>query len=171
MAASVLRFMNIQVIYLYFSFWFIDLFFLSLMNIVVNVLYLNLMPRDTYMFLCSLVKVFVSVVLFLLQVNMRLKWVLENNEQVKKLVREGNVMFGTIDCWLIYKLSEGKVAFPSSFFLALSFAFGFCCFSHIFLVYFSLFFFLFLPQSCSSLLFCFLSCFFFSCPSFKLFTF
>ncbi|XP_037776632.1 putative glycerol kinase 5 [Penaeus monodon] len=24
-------------------------------------------------------------------------------------VQEGNVMFGTIDCWLIYKLSEGKI--------------------------------------------------------------
>ncbi|XP_069993335.1 glycerol kinase 5 isoform X3 [Penaeus vannamei] len=51
-----------------------------------------------------------SVLRFMnIQVNMRLKWVLENNEQVKKLVREGNVMFGTIDCWLIYKLSEGKI--------------------------------------------------------------
>ncbi|XP_042855882.1 putative glycerol kinase 5 isoform X2 [Penaeus japonicus] len=51
-----------------------------------------------------------SVLRFMnIQVNMRLKWVLENNERVKKLVQEGNVMFGTIDCWLIYKLSEGKI--------------------------------------------------------------
>ncbi|XP_047468495.1 putative glycerol kinase 5 [Penaeus chinensis] len=51
-----------------------------------------------------------SVLRFMnIQVNMRLKWVLENNERVKKLVQEGNLMFGTIDCWLIYKLSEGKI--------------------------------------------------------------
>ena len=40
---------------------------------------------------------------------MRLKWVLENNEMVRHLANEGHVMFGTIDTWLVYKLTEGKV--------------------------------------------------------------
>lgn len=44
-----------------------------------------------------------------LQVNMRLKWVLENNEMVRHLANEGHVMFGTIDTWLVYRLTEGKV--------------------------------------------------------------
>lgn len=43
------------------------------------------------------------------QVNMRLKWVLENNEMVKHLANEGHVMFGTIDTWLVYRLTEAKV--------------------------------------------------------------
>lgn len=45
----------------------------------------------------------------LFQVNMRLKWVLENNEMVRHLANEGHVMFGTIDTWLIYRMTEGKV--------------------------------------------------------------
>lgn len=40
---------------------------------------------------------------------MRLKWVLENNEMVRELANKGHVMFGTIDTWLVYKLTEGKV--------------------------------------------------------------
>lgn len=43
---------------------------------------------------------------------MRLKWVLENDERVRKLAHKGHVMFGTIDTWLIYKLTEGKVNHP-----------------------------------------------------------
>ncbi|XP_069166062.1 glycerol kinase 5 isoform X2 [Procambarus clarkii] len=51
-----------------------------------------------------------SVIQFMnIQVNMRLKWVLENCERVRKLAHEGHVMFGTIDTWLIYKLTEGKI--------------------------------------------------------------
>ncbi|XP_069946675.1 glycerol kinase 5 isoform X1 [Cherax quadricarinatus] len=51
-----------------------------------------------------------SVLTFMnIQVNMRLKWVLENDEKVRKLAQEGHVMFGTIDTWLIYKLTEGKI--------------------------------------------------------------
>ncbi|XP_042205377.1 putative glycerol kinase 5 isoform X2 [Homarus americanus] len=51
-----------------------------------------------------------SVMKFMnIQVNMRLKWVLENEERVRKLAHEGHVMFGTIDTWLIYKLTEGKI--------------------------------------------------------------
>lgn len=34
---------------------------------------------------------------------------LENNEMVKHLANEGHVMFGTIDTWLVYRLTEGKV--------------------------------------------------------------
>ncbi|XP_068213774.1 putative glycerol kinase 5 isoform X2 [Palaemon carinicauda] len=46
---------------------------------------------------------------FNIQVNLRLKWILENNETVKEHLSKTNVMFGTIDTWLIYKLSGGKV--------------------------------------------------------------
>lgn len=34
---------------------------------------------------------------------------LENNEMVRHLANEGQVMFGTIDTWLVYRLTEGKV--------------------------------------------------------------
>lgn len=47
--------------------------------------------------------------LFSLQVNMRLKWVMENNAEAARLAREGQLLFGTLDTWLIYKLSGGKV--------------------------------------------------------------
>ncbi|XP_071518748.1 glycerol kinase 5 isoform X2 [Panulirus ornatus] len=51
-----------------------------------------------------------SVLTFMnIQVNMRLKWVLENDQRVRELARKGHVMFGTIDTWLIYKLTEGKI--------------------------------------------------------------
>ncbi|KAK3849532.1 hypothetical protein Pcinc_043719, partial [Petrolisthes cinctipes] len=44
-----------------------------------------------------------------IQVNMRLKWVLENNVEAARLAREGDLLFGTLDTWLIYKLSKGKI--------------------------------------------------------------
>ncbi|KAK8380201.1 hypothetical protein O3P69_016676 [Scylla paramamosain] len=63
-----------------------------------------------YLFLRSKRYLAASVLKFMnIQVNMRLKWVLENNEMVKHLADEGHVMFGTIDTWLVYRLTEGKV--------------------------------------------------------------
>ena len=41
---------------------------------------------------------------------MRLKWILENNESVKKELKKNNLLFGTIDTWIIYKLTNGEVS-------------------------------------------------------------
>ena len=35
----------------------------------------------------------------------KIKWILDNVDGVKELMDEGNLMFGTIDSWLIYKLT------------------------------------------------------------------
>ena len=40
---------------------------------------------------------------------MRLKYVLENELKVKQAVQRGTALFGTLDTWLIYKLTGGKV--------------------------------------------------------------
>lgn len=40
---------------------------------------------------------------------MRLKWILENDSNVKAALEKGVLMFGTIDTWLVYKLTGGKV--------------------------------------------------------------
>ena len=39
----------------------------------------------------------------------KIKWVLENVEGAKKLMDEGNLLFGTVDTWLLYKLTGNKV--------------------------------------------------------------
>ncbi len=39
----------------------------------------------------------------------KLEWILENVEGAKEKAKEGKLLFGTIDCWLLYCLSEGKV--------------------------------------------------------------
>lgn len=39
---------------------------------------------------------------------LKFKWMLENDEKVKEAVKEDNACFGTVDSWLIYKLSGGK---------------------------------------------------------------
>ncbi|CAL4121626.1 unnamed protein product [Meganyctiphanes norvegica] len=44
-----------------------------------------------------------------IQVTMRLKWVVENNEEFKELLKTKDVLFGTVDTWLLYKLTQGKV--------------------------------------------------------------
>ncbi|MCB0841319.1 MAG: carbohydrate kinase, partial [Bacteroidetes bacterium] len=36
----------------------------------------------------------------------KLLWLLENDETLKKRVQNGEVFFGTVDCWLLYKLTE-----------------------------------------------------------------
>lgn len=38
----------------------------------------------------------------------KINWILENVEGAKSLSESGNLLFGTIDTWLIYKLTEGK---------------------------------------------------------------
>uniref|UniRef100_A0AAY4AC82 Glycerol kinase 5 n=1 Tax=Denticeps clupeoides TaxID=299321 RepID=A0AAY4AC82_9TELE len=51
-----------------------------------------------------------SLVVFSTQhVSLRLAWMLHNCPQVlSQAVREGNCCFGTIDTWLLYKLTKGK---------------------------------------------------------------
>lgn len=39
----------------------------------------------------------------------KIKWVLDNVEGVKELMDDGNLMFGTVDTWLLYKLSGHQV--------------------------------------------------------------
>lgn len=39
----------------------------------------------------------------------KIKWAVDNIPEVKKLMDEKNLMFGTIDSWIIYKLSGNKI--------------------------------------------------------------
>lgn len=39
----------------------------------------------------------------------KLKWILDNVEGARQLAEEGNLLFGTIDTWIIWKLTNGKV--------------------------------------------------------------
>lgn len=39
----------------------------------------------------------------------KIKWILENSERARKLAAEGNLLFGTIDTWLIWNLTGRKV--------------------------------------------------------------
>jgi glycerol kinase len=39
----------------------------------------------------------------------KIKWVLDNVDGARKLMDEGNLMFGTVDTWLLYKLTGNKV--------------------------------------------------------------
>jgi glycerol kinase len=38
----------------------------------------------------------------------KLIWLVQNNDTVKQAVQNGNAFFGTIDSWLLYKLTNGK---------------------------------------------------------------
>lgn len=38
----------------------------------------------------------------------KLLWLLQNDDALKKRVEAGEIFFGTVDCWLLYKLSKGK---------------------------------------------------------------
>ncbi|XP_061098846.1 putative glycerol kinase 5 isoform X2 [Conger conger] len=50
-----------------------------------------------------------SMVVFSTQhVTMRLAWILQHCAEVRHAVAEGNCCFGTIDTWLLYKLSKGS---------------------------------------------------------------
>ncbi|XP_036409577.1 putative glycerol kinase 5 [Megalops cyprinoides] len=51
-----------------------------------------------------------SLVVFSTQhVTMRLAWILQHCANVRRAVEEGTCCFGTIDTWLLYKLSKGLV--------------------------------------------------------------
>ena len=39
----------------------------------------------------------------------KLEWILEHTEGAKERAKAGELLFGTIDCWLLYCLTEGKV--------------------------------------------------------------
>ena len=39
----------------------------------------------------------------------KLRWILENVEGVRKDAEEGKLLFGTVDTWLIWKLSHGRI--------------------------------------------------------------
>uniref|UniRef100_A0A182RQ04 Glycerol kinase 5 n=1 Tax=Anopheles funestus TaxID=62324 RepID=A0A182RQ04_ANOFN len=41
------------------------------------------------------------------QVTLRLSWVLQNNPSLKEDLKTGNVLYGTIDSWLLYRLRQG----------------------------------------------------------------
>lgn len=38
----------------------------------------------------------------------KFRWILDHDEKVKKAIEEGSACFGTVDSWLIYKLSGGQ---------------------------------------------------------------
>ena len=39
----------------------------------------------------------------------KIKWILDNVEGVREKAEKGEILFGTIDSWLVYKLTNGKV--------------------------------------------------------------
>lgn len=39
----------------------------------------------------------------------KVKWILDNIEGARELAKEGKIMFGTINTWLIYRLTGGKI--------------------------------------------------------------
>ena len=39
----------------------------------------------------------------------KIKWILDNVEGVREKAEKGEILFGTIDSWLVYKLTGGKV--------------------------------------------------------------
>ena len=39
----------------------------------------------------------------------KIKWILDNVENARELATRGELLFGTVDTWLIWKLTEGKV--------------------------------------------------------------
>ena len=39
----------------------------------------------------------------------KMRWILDNVKGARELAEEGNLLFGTVDTWLVYKLTEGRV--------------------------------------------------------------
>ncbi len=39
----------------------------------------------------------------------KIKWILDNVEGARQLAEEGNLLFGTIDCWLIWNMTRGRM--------------------------------------------------------------
>ncbi len=44
----------------------------------------------------------------------KIKWILDNIESSKKLLKEDRLLFGTIDTWLLWKLTEGRSFFTEA---------------------------------------------------------
>lgn len=40
---------------------------------------------------------------------LKIRWLLDNVEAVKKAKEKGSLLFGTVDCWLLWKMTDGKV--------------------------------------------------------------
>jgi glycerol kinase len=38
----------------------------------------------------------------------KLLWLLENDDKLKQKLQDGDVYFGTVDCWLLYKMTNGQ---------------------------------------------------------------
>jgi len=38
----------------------------------------------------------------------KIKWIIDNNKKAKNLLKKNNLLFGTIDSWLLWNLTEGK---------------------------------------------------------------
>lgn len=38
----------------------------------------------------------------------KLLWLLENDDKLKQKLQNGDIYFGTVDCWLLYKMTNGK---------------------------------------------------------------
>ena len=38
----------------------------------------------------------------------KIKWIIDNNKKAKSLLKNNNLLFGTIDCWLLWNLTEKK---------------------------------------------------------------
>ena len=39
----------------------------------------------------------------------KIRWILDNIEGAREMAKEGNLLVGTVDTWLVYKLTEGRV--------------------------------------------------------------
>lgn len=40
--------------------------------------------------------------------SVRLKWVLDGNPELRKRAKKGEILFGTLDTWFVYRLTKGK---------------------------------------------------------------
>ena len=38
----------------------------------------------------------------------KIKWIIDHNKEAKKLIKQKNILFGTIDTWLLWNLTEKK---------------------------------------------------------------
>jgi glycerol kinase len=68
--------------------------------------YCDELKRENY---ASVVKEKTGLVIDAYFSGSKLKWILDNVEGARKLAQEGDALFGTIDAWLIWNLTKGKV--------------------------------------------------------------
>ncbi len=50
-----------------------------------------------------------GLVLMLISLELKIKWILDNVEGAREKAEKGDLLFGTVDTWLIWKLTNGKV--------------------------------------------------------------